>query len=84
MFSAVKEAYQAHLQYGYKRLVIKSMFNNNVQTLTSGWKKRRVALDVKRTKGRKRKRRRRKRIGMRRRQEMMGMLQSMRNNHVAV
>ena len=84
MFSAIKEAYQAHLQYGYRRLVIKSMFNNNVQTLTSGWKKRRVALDVKRTKGGKRRRRRRKRIGRRRRKEMMGMLQSMRNNHVTV
>ena len=79
MFSAIKEAYQAHLQYGYKRLVIKRMFNNNVQTIISGWKRSHVALDVKRTKGRKRKRRRRKR-----RQEMMGMLQSMINNHVTV
>ena len=84
MFSAAKEAYQAHLQYSYKRLVIKRMFNNNVQTIISGWKRSHVALDVKRTKGRKRKRRRRKRIGRRRRQEMMGMLQSMRNNHVTV
>ena len=84
MFSAIKEAYQAHLQYGYKRLVIKSMFINNVQTLISGWKRRHVALDVKMKRGRKRRRRRRKRIGRRRRKEMMGMLQSMRNNHVTV
>ena len=84
MFSAAKEAYQAHLQYSYKRFVIKRMFNNNVQTIISGWKRSHVALDVKRTKGRKRKRRRRKRIGRRRRKEMMGMLQSMKNNHVTV
>ena len=84
MFSTIKEAYQAHLQYGYKRLVIKRMFNNNVQTLISGWKRRHVALDVKMKRGRKRRRRRRKRIGRRRRKEMMGMLQSMRNNIVVV
>ena len=84
MFSAIKEAYQAHLQYRYKRLVIKSMFINNTQTLISGWKRRHVALDVKMKRGRKRRRRRRKRIGRRRRQEMMGMLQSMKNNHVTV
>ena len=60
MFSAIKKAYQAHLQYGYKRLGIKSMFINNVQTIISGWKKRHVALDVKRTNGGKRRRRRRK------------------------
>ena len=84
MFSAAKEAYQAHLQYKYKRFVIKRMLNNNVQTIISGWKRSHVALDVKRTKGRKRKRRRRKRIGRRRRKEMMGMLQSMKNNHVTV
>ena len=79
-----KKAYQAHLQYGYKTLVIKSMFINNVQTLISGWKRRHVALDVKRTKGGKRRRRRRKRIGSRRRQEMMGLLQYMKNNHGTV
>ena len=84
MFSAMKEAYQAHLQYGYERLVIKSMFNNNFQTLISGWKKRHVALDVKRTKGGKRMRKRRKRRGSKRRKEIMGMQQSMRNNLVVV
>ena len=84
MFSTIKEAYQAHLQYSYKRLVIKRMFNNNVHTLTSGWKRSHVALDVKMKRGRKRRRRRRKRIGRRRRKEMMGMLQSMKNNHVTV
>ena len=84
MFSTIKEAYQAHLQYAYKRLVIKMMFNNNVQTIISGWKKRHVALDVKRTKGRKRRKRMRKRRRRKRRQEMMGMLQSMINNHVTV
>ena len=84
MFSAAKEAYQAQLQYSYKRFVIKRMLNNNVQTIISGWKRSHVALDVKRTKGRKRRRRRRKRIGRRRRKEMMGMLQSMKNNHVTV
>ena len=84
MFSFVKEAYQAHLQYSYKRFVIKRMFNNNVQTIISGWKRRHVALDVKMKRGRKRRRRRRKRIGRRRRKEMMGMLQSMKNNHVTV
>ena len=67
MFSSVKEAYQAHLQYSYKRLVIKRMFNNNVQTIISGWKKRHVALDVKRTKGGKKMRRRRKRRGRKKR-----------------
>jgi hypothetical protein len=51
MFSAIKEAYQAHLQYGYKRLVKKNMFNNNVQTLISGWKRRHVALNVKMKRG---------------------------------
>ena len=80
MFSTLKEAYQAHLQYGYKRFVIKSMFINNVQTLISGWKRRHVALDVKMKRGRKRMRRRRKRRGRKGRKEMMGMLQSMRNN----
>ena len=84
MFSAAKEAYQAHLQYKYKRFVIKSAFINNVQTLISGWKRRHVALDVKMKRGRKRRKRRKKRIGRRRRQEMMGMLQSMRNNLVVV
>ena len=84
MFSAIKEAYQAHLQYGYKRLVIKSMFINNVQTLISGWKRRHVALDVKMKRGRKRMRRRRKGRGRKGRKEMMGMLQSMRNNLVVV
>ena len=84
MCSAIKETYQAHLQYGYKRLVIKSMFINNVQTLISGWKRRHVALDVKMKRGRKRMRRRRKRRGRKGRKEMMGMLQSMRNNHVTV
>ena len=67
MFSAIKEAYQAHLQYGYKRLVIKSMFINNVQTLISGWKKRHVALDVKMKRERKRRKRRRKRRRRKRR-----------------
>ena len=84
MFSAAKEAYQAHLQYKYKRFVIKSAFINNVQTLISGWKRRHVALDVKMKRGRKRMRRRRKRRGRKGRKEMMGMLQSMRNNLVVV
>ena len=84
MFSAIKEAYQAHLQYLYKRLVIKSMFNNNVHTLTSGWKRRHVELAVKMKRGRKRMRRGRKRRGRKGRKEMMGMLQYMRNNLVVV
>ena len=84
MFSAAKEAYQAHLQYSYKRFVIKRMLNNNVQTIISGWKRSHVALDVKRMKRGKRMRRRRKRRGRKGRKEMMGMLQSMRNNHVTV
>ena len=67
MFSAIQEAYQAHLQYGYKRFVIKSMFINNVQTLISGWKRRHVALDVKMKRGRKRRKRRRKRRRRKRR-----------------
>ena len=61
MFSALKEAYQAHLQYSYKRFVIKRMLNNNVQTIISGWKRSHVALDVKMKRGRKRRKRRRKR-----------------------
>ena len=73
MFSAVKEAYQAHLQYKYKRFVIKSMFINNVQTLISGWKRRHVALDVKMKRGRKR-RKRRGRKGRRRKRRRMPTL----------
>ena len=73
MFSALKEAYQAHLQYGYKRFVIKSMFINNVQTLISGWKRRHVALDVKMKRGRKR-RKRGGRKGRRRKRRRMPTL----------
>ena len=67
MFSAITEAYQAHLQYGDKRLLIKSMFINNVLTLISGWKRRHVAPDVKMKRGEKRRRRRRKRSRRKRR-----------------
>ena len=79
MFSALKEAYQAHLQYSYKRFVIKRMLNNNVQTIISGWKRSHVALDVKRTKGRKRLRRRSKRSRKRRRLCWMDTLEYMEN-----